>query len=96
MTIILQKVLKKLSNYIYVYGEGFSEGRRNENYIKDYANFLSQRGYIVTSIYYRLTVKNKGFGCNINATEKVIPFQNTPKDILKALRYILRKKESLK
>jgi predicted peptidase len=81
---------------LYVHGGGFSGGKRDESYIKDFANFLVQRGYAVASISYRLTMKGKGFGCKISAKEKVSAFYNTSEDIVSSIKYILRKKKRFK
>lgn len=91
---------KKIKNnyplIVYVHGGGFSGGRRNENYIKDFANFLTKRGYAVASISYRLTMKRKGFGCQTEAKDKISAFQNAAEDIGFAFQYILRKKRRFK
>ncbi|WP_397445923.1 alpha/beta hydrolase [Polaribacter sp. R77954] len=81
---------------LYVHGGGFSGGRRNENYIKDFANFLTKRGYAVASISYRLTMKLKGFGCNTKAKDKIKAFDTASEDISYALQYILKKKTRFK
>lgn len=81
---------------IYVHGGGFSGGKRDENYIKYFANFLTQRGYTFASISYRLLMKEKGFGCNTNADDKINAFQKVSDDISFALQYILKKKRKFK
>ncbi|MHB0756237.1 alpha/beta hydrolase family protein [Polaribacter sp. M15] len=77
---------------VYVHGGGFSGGKRNEYYIKDFANFLTQRGYAFASISYRLTMKSKGFGCFTNAYDKINAFNMASKDISFALQYLFKKK----
>lgn len=87
-----KKIKKEFPLIVYVHGGGFSGGKRNENYIKDFANFLTQRGYAVASISYRLTMKRKGFGCNTNADDKINAFNIASEDISFALQYLLKKK----
>lgn len=87
------------SNYpliIYVHGGGFSGGKRDEDYIKDYARFLTKRGYAVASISYRLIMKEKGFGCNTKSIDKINAFHIASEDISLAIKYILKKKRKFK
>ncbi len=91
-----KKIRENYPLILYVHGGGFSGGKRNENHIKDFANYLTKRGYAVASISYRLTMKEKGFGCNTNANDKVNTFKNASDDISFALQYILKKKRRFK
>jgi acetyl esterase/lipase len=88
-----KNIKKNYPLVLYVHGGGFSGGKRDENYIQDFANFLTKRGYAVASISYRLTMKEKGFGCNTNASDKINAFQNASEDISLALHYITKKKK---
>ena len=87
------------SNYplvIYVHGGGFSAGKKDENYIIDFAEFLASRGYAVASISYRLTMKQKGFGCNTNSLDKIRAFDITSEDVSYAIQYIIKKNKKFK
>lgn len=87
------------SNYplvIYVHGGGFSAGKKDENYIIDFAEFLASRGYAVASISYRLTMKQKGFGCNTNSLDKIRAFDITSEDVSYAIQYIINKNKKFK
>lgn len=87
------------SNYplvIYVHGGGFSAGKKDEKYIIDFAKFLASRGYAVASISYRLTMKQKGFGCNTNSVDKIRAFDTTSEDISYAIQYIIKKNKKFK
>lgn len=91
-----KKIKKNYPLVLYVHGGGFSGGKRDENYIKDFANFLTERGYAVASISYRLTMKGKGFGCTTDAKDKINAFDSASEDISYALQYILKKKRRFK
>jgi len=81
---------------IYVHGGGFSAGKKDENYIIDFAKFLASRGYAVASISYRLTMKQKGFGCNTNSLNKIRAFNITSEDVSYAIQYIIKKNKKFK
>jgi para-nitrobenzyl esterase len=91
-----KKIRRNYPLIVYVHGGGFSGGKRDESYITNFANFLTQRGYAVASISYRLTMKEKGFGCNTNAIDKINAFNAASEDISFALQYILKKQRRFK
>jgi acetyl esterase/lipase len=91
-----KNIKKKHPLIVYVHGGGFSGGKRDEDYINDFAKFLTQRGYAVASISYRLSMKGKGFGCNTKADDKINAFNTASEDISFALKYILKKKRRFK
>lgn len=45
---------------IFMFGGGFANGKRDDNYYVEYFNKLVNKGYIVVSIDYRLGMKNAG------------------------------------
>ncbi|WP_203255680.1 alpha/beta hydrolase [Hyunsoonleella ulvae] len=81
---------------IYVHGGGFASGNRDANYIADFAQNLSDQGFSVASISYRLTMKNKGFGCDVKAKHKIKAFNTTSKDISYAVKFLLDRKDTFK
>ncbi|WP_439132565.1 alpha/beta hydrolase [Polaribacter sp.] len=91
-----KKIRKNYPLILYVHGGGFSGGKKDENYIKDFANYLTKRGYAVASISYRLSMKKKGFGCITKANDKIKAFKTASEDISFALQYILKKKRRFK
>ena len=91
-----KKIRRNYPLIVYVHGGGFSGGKRDESYITNFANFLTQRGYAVASISYRLTMKEKGFGCKTNAIDKINAFNTTAEDISFALQYLLKKQRRFK
>ncbi len=80
---------------IYVHGGGFSEGERNTEEIKDFCKQMAGYGYVVASISYRLTRKDKpeGFGCNCPAYEKLNTFQAATEDIQDASFFLIQHRE---
>lgn len=87
-----KKIKNKTPLIIYVHGGGFSGGKRNEDNIVDFSNYLAARGYAVASISYRLTMQRLGFGCNTNATDKINAFNSVSEDISYAVSYLLKHK----
>jgi len=75
---------------IYVHGGGFSGGSRNDDYITNFANKIVQEGFSVASISYRLTMKRKGFGCDVKSKYKIKAFDSASKDISYAVNFILK------
>lgn len=80
---------KKLPLVVFVHGGGFSGGTRDNNYTMAFANKLAQRGYAVASVSYRLTMKDIGFGCDVEATKKIEAFNSASHDVSLAIKYIL-------
>lgn len=76
---------------IYVHGGGFSEGNRNDDGIVDFCTRLANHGYVVASISYRLTRKDKpeGFGCDCPATEKLNTFNAAVEDVQDASFFLI-------
>ena len=80
---------KKLPLVVFVHGGGFSGGSRDDDYTIAFANKLAQRGYAVASVSYRLTMKEIGFGCDVEATKKIAAFNSASNDVSLAIKYIL-------
>ena len=74
---------------LYVHGGGFSGGSRDGANLVAFAEDFAKKGYAVASISYRLTMKGKGFGCDVTAQEKIKTFQSAAQDILQATKYLL-------
>lgn len=82
---------------IYVHGGGFSKGERNSGDIKEFCTRLANYGYVVASISYRLTRKDKdtAFGCDCPANEKLNTFYAAVEDVQDATYYLIENRESL-
>ena len=83
------KATEPLPLVVYVHGGGFSGGTRNSEDIVLFAEQLAQRGYGVASVDYRLTMTDRGFGCEVPAREKVAAFEEAAYDVSLALQMIL-------
>jgi len=77
---------------IYVHGGGFSGGQRNSENIQEFCSELAKYGYVVASISYRLTRKDKegGFGCNCPASEKINTFYAAVEDLQDAAFFLIQ------
>ena len=80
---------------IYVHGGGFHAGQRNSEGIKRFCTDLARYGYVVASISYRLTRKDKpgGFGCDCPATEKLNTFHAAVEDLQDATFFLIQHRE---
>jgi len=76
-----------------VHGGGFSGGSRDNPIETDFAKKMAAQGYAVASISYRLTRKNKSFGCDCPALEKVQTFVASAEDVTKAIQFLLQKED---
>jgi acetyl esterase/lipase len=74
---------------IVVHGGGFMFGSRDHGNIPSFATKLAQRGYAVASVSYRLTMKDIGYGCDIEASKKVAAIDSASYDVTMAVKYIL-------
>jgi acetyl esterase/lipase len=77
---------------IYVHGGGFQSGERNSENIKEFCSELSKYGYVVASVSYRLTRKDKpgGFGCNCPANDKINTFYAAVEDLQDATFFLIQ------
>ena len=78
---------------VYVHGGGFSGGVRNDQNTVKFANEMTERGYAIASISYRLTMQKLGFGCDTKSEEKINAFNYASEDISLAVKYILDNKK---
>ncbi len=80
---------------IYVHGGGFSSGKKDSEKIKHFCNQMAGYGYVVASISYRLTRKDKpgAFGCNCPASEKLKTFQAAVEDVQDATFFLIENRE---
>jgi poly(3-hydroxybutyrate) depolymerase len=83
--------LDKRPLVIYMHGGGFSGGQRDDEQSIQFANDLAQRGFVVASISYRLTLKGKSFSCDQYRPNKIRTFQLAVEDIRSATNYLLEK-----
>lgn len=81
---------------IYVHGGGFSGGKRDDLYIQRFCKEMTKNGFSVASISYRLTMKNKGFGCNTPSSLKLKAFDDASEDISYATRYLIKNSKKFK
>jgi len=80
---------------IYVHGGGFQTGKRNSDDIQKFCKQLASYGYVVASISYRLTRKDKpgGFGCDCPAVDKLTTFQAAVEDLQDATFFLIENRE---
>jgi acetyl esterase/lipase len=81
----------------YVHGGGFSGGTRNDPGIQTFCRKLARRGYVVSSISYRLTRKGTetGFGCECTATDKLNTFNAAVEDLQDATFFMIQHRENM-
>ena len=87
------EAIDKAPLLIYVHGGGFSGGKRNSKNAVRFAKQMAERGYAVASVSYRLTMRNVGFGCTTNYSDKIKAFNSASEDISFAVKYIIKNKE---
>jgi dipeptidyl aminopeptidase/acylaminoacyl peptidase len=80
---------------IYLHGGGFSSGKRDSEGIKKFCNEMAGYGYVVASISYRLTRKDKesGFGCECPAEDKLNTFIWAAQDVQDATFFLIQNLE---
>lgn len=82
--------------FVIVHGGGFNSGNRNTNSLINLAENVAKKGYVVTSIDYRLLEKGAYFGCNLPVNKKLKVYSKAADDLLSALEYIVKYKNSFK
>lgn len=82
---------------IYVHGGGFYGGTRDRGDIQEFCKKLAKRGYVATSISYRLTRKGTetAFGCKCPAADKLITFNKSVEDIQDATSFMVKNQEKM-
>ncbi len=80
---------------IYVHGGGFQEGQRDSKDVQEFCSELAKYGYVVASISYRLTRKDKegAFGCDCPAIEKLNTFYAAVEDLQDATYFLIEHRE---
>ncbi|WP_308992216.1 carboxylesterase family protein [Mariniflexile litorale] len=79
--------------FVIIHGGGFTSGERNDNSLIYLAENIAKKGFVVASVDYRL-VKNKPINCSYPATDKVKAFSNAAEDLLNALQYLVKRKNT--
>lgn len=81
----------------YVHGGGFSGGKRNEAWISSYCKKLAKRGYVVSSISYRLTRQGEktAFGCDCPSTDKLNTFNKAVEDLQDATFFMIKQRDKM-
>lgn len=77
---------------IFMHGGSFMAGIRNKEDILQYCESWAQRGYVVATITYRLTLKGKSFHCDLSQEEKIQTFQHAVLDLHHATQFLLERK----
>jgi predicted esterase len=79
----------------YVHGGGFSGGTRDSEEIKTFCKRLSQYGYVVSSISYRLTRQGAPgeLGCDCPSGEKMATFKKAVEDLQDATLFMINYRE---
>lgn len=77
---------------IYVHGGGFQEGERNSVDIQKFCTRIAEHGYVVASISYRLTLKDKegAFGCDCPVEDKMNTFYAAVEDLQDATFFLIQ------
>ena len=85
----------KRPTLIYVHGGGFSNGTRDQSGVPEFCNNLAGYGYVVVSISYRLTRKDKpgGFGCDCLTSDKLNTFYAAVEDLQDATFFMIENRE---
>lgn len=85
----------KRPTLIYVHGGGFSNGTRDHKGASEFCSKLAGYGYVVVSISYRLTRKDKpgGFGCDCPAADKLNTFYAAVEDVQDATFFMIENRE---
>ena len=81
----------------YVHGGGFSGGTRNEPGIQQFCKKLARRGYVVSSISYRLTRQGTKteFGCDCPAIDKLNTFNKAVEDLQDATFFMIKNRDKM-
>ena len=77
----------KIPLVIFVHGGGFSTGQRSDGH--SFCQFLSKNGFAAT-ISYTLYAKEKGFGCDVELSEKIKAMRIAACDLWQATAFLLK------
>jgi len=92
---VAQNAGEQLPLLVYVHGGGFYGLSRDFGGIPSFAIKLAQRGYAVASVSHRLTMKDIGYGCDVEASKKVAAIDSAAHDVTRAIRYMIDNKNEL-
>ncbi len=81
---------------ILMHGGGFAKGSRNGRDEQKFCTAMAEKGYAVVSLSYRLTRKNKSFGCDCPVPEKIATYRAAMQDLGKALNFLHSREADLK
>ncbi len=73
---------------VFMHGGGFAGGSPKNPQEVRFATTAAAKGYNVALISYRLTRKNKSFGCDFEADGKIKTFQLAAEDFMDAVKYL--------
>ncbi|MBL6645125.1 MAG: carboxylesterase family protein [Flavobacteriales bacterium] len=73
---------------VFVHGGGFSQGMRDRGAHTILLDSLATQGIASASISYRLTMKGKGFGCDVPSNEKQDAVEAAAEDLMSALDWL--------
>lgn len=74
---------------LFVHGGGFYSGTRKEDNIHHFCDSLSDCGFAVANMSYRLYLKGQSFHCDQPNAEKIMAFQVCVNDIRSATSYLI-------
>ncbi|MEM6697660.1 MAG: alpha/beta hydrolase fold domain-containing protein [Bacteroidota bacterium] len=83
--------LKNRPLLLYVHGGGFAGGKRDGKATQTFAKRMASMGYVVASMSYRLTMKDKSFSCDQPTPNKILTFQKSVEDIWDATNFLMEK-----
>ncbi len=86
---VAQNAGEQVPLLVYVHGGGFFGGTRDHHNIPSFATKFAQRGYAVSSVSHRLTMKDIGYGCDVEASKKVAAIDTAALDVTRAIKYII-------
>ncbi len=81
---------------LFVHGGGFYTGVRDEENIICFCSKLSNKGFKVAAISYRLFLKGQSFHCDQAIPNKIKAFQYAVNDLRSATRYFIDHSDSLR
>lgn len=80
---------------LYVHGGGFSGGQRNGERADRFFRQLAQKGYVVATMSYTLTMKGQSFSCDQPTPNKINTFRVAGNDIARATQFLNRQSKQL-
>ena len=81
---------------VFMHGGGFAIGKRDDEEIIKLAENFARKGYVVASISYRLSRKDKGFNCDTSVEDKMEAFRLAGEDLLDAICFLIDRKEKFR